>query len=61
MYRKKNAIYTPIIKINNKLNTFFKKYNFIKLNNIDNNIDIDEENDDEEIIEEDQKKNKINK
>ena len=59
MYRKKNAIYTPIIKINNKLNTFFKKYNFIKLNNIDNNIDIDEENDDEEIIEEDQKKIKL--
>lgn len=57
-YNKKNAIYTPIIKINNKLSYIFKKYsnnNYSGLNNIDNNSDIYDDNEDKT---EEEKKNR---
>ena len=49
-YYKKNAIYSLIIKINNKLNEIFTKYannNSIKYDNIDPNIDEDYYNNDD--------------
>ena len=47
MYRKKNAIYTPIIKINCKLNNILKQYNFLRLNTLDDN-DFDKEKNNEQ-------------
>ena len=58
LYLTKNAILTSIVKINNKLNYFLKKYSnkSIEYSNIDMNLDIDDQGN---VGNEEDEKNKI--